>query len=610
MEKIEPKLRFLSAGELKVGGYTGEIIDYTVSDQLLDEKTWKLFVDQFRIHSDTNNEWRGEFWGKMMRGGALTYIATKNEKLYAVLTASVKDLLSVAEPDGRVSTYPREKEFNGWDMWCRKYVMLGLLYYYDICKSEALKRKIVYFLKRHADYIIKHVGKGRGKKDIFKTSDFWGAMNSCSILEPFVKLYVITEKQKYFDFAKYIVDSGCCEGWDLIEESIKMQKNPFEFPHVKAYEMMSCMEGVLEYYKVVKDPKYLRAVQNFFDMVAKTDYTIIGGSGCTHELFDNSTERQTEYFEGIIQETCVTVTFIKLCAKLLLLTGDSKYVYYIERSGYNGLFGAVNNERQTMEKVKGMAWKDGVLYYPEHESFPFDSYSPIYKTKRGKGVGGFQLLQNGRSYGCCACIGSAGTAIVGLTAVCKDNNGFYVNLYNALKVKSEIGGQSVKLTVVANPYKNANAKIRVEGNKKEFSINLRLPEWAEKFEVLLNGEKRDIKVDNGYVTIKRTWGDDTIEIKCAAPVVAVLKNGKIAFTKGAIVLASDQRIADIDNVYEKKVKNGKPVRSCAAFNARFRSNVCVEVDFGAKPSLLCDYAQAGKNYDEDDCVITVWHDIK
>ena len=151
MEVLKPKLKLVEPGEIKLGGYLGEIIDYTVKEQLLDDETWRLFVDQFRIHSDRNNDWRGKYWGKMMRGGALTYRATKNEKLYASLTATVKDMLTVAEEDGRVSTYPKEKEFNGWDMWCRKYVMLGMLYYYDVCKSKALKRKILVFLQKHAD---------------------------------------------------------------------------------------------------------------------------------------------------------------------------------------------------------------------------------------------------------------------------------------------------------------------------------------------------------------------------------------------------------------------------------------------------------------------------
>ena len=65
------------------------------------------------------------------------YEFTRDEELYDVLTESVRDMLTVAEGDGRVSTYERESEFNGWDMWSRKYVILACEYYLDICHDEA-----------------------------------------------------------------------------------------------------------------------------------------------------------------------------------------------------------------------------------------------------------------------------------------------------------------------------------------------------------------------------------------------------------------------------------------------------------------------------------------
>ena len=67
----------------------------------------------------------------------MVYEFTRDEELYDVLTESVRDMLTVAEGDGRVSTYERESEFNGWDMWSRKYVILACEYYLDICRDEA-----------------------------------------------------------------------------------------------------------------------------------------------------------------------------------------------------------------------------------------------------------------------------------------------------------------------------------------------------------------------------------------------------------------------------------------------------------------------------------------
>ena len=92
-------------------------------EQLKDRALWKRFVELYRTKPDSANlGWKGEYWGKMMRGGALVYEYSRDDELYDVLTETVRDMLTVAENDGRVSTYDREAEFDGWDMWCRKYV--------------------------------------------------------------------------------------------------------------------------------------------------------------------------------------------------------------------------------------------------------------------------------------------------------------------------------------------------------------------------------------------------------------------------------------------------------------------------------------------------------
>ena len=319
---IDTKLVFPSPGEIKLGGYGGRMIDFTIQRQLIDVDTWLMLVDQFRLQPDSDNGgWRGEYWGKMMRGASLTYRATKNERLYSVLRDSILDMLTTQEPSGRFSSYTSDRELFSWDMWSRKYVMLGMMYFIDICKSEALKKRLVNAMMRHADYILKHVGEGRGKKSIFDTSAHIGSMNSCSILEPFVRLYNLTGKQRYLDFATYLVRSGLCKGADLIDLALKKELYPYQYPQTKAYEMMSCFEGVLEYYKVVGNPDHLKAVENFVELLIESDYTLTGGSGCRHEFLDNSSLTQTEPATmDVMQETCVTVTLIKLCAKLLVFT--------------------------------------------------------------------------------------------------------------------------------------------------------------------------------------------------------------------------------------------------------------------------------------------------
>ncbi|MBQ1553340.1 MAG: glycoside hydrolase family 127 protein [Clostridia bacterium] len=386
-------------------------LERIIKDQLTDENAWRHFVDAFRTKADVADlGWRGEFWGKMMRGASLVYRCTNDAELYAVMEKAVRALLENAEPDGRISTYDRETECSGWDIWCRKYVLTGMLHFCDICKDASLAGTVLDAMERHLDCLLAVVGPG--KKEITETSDFWLGVNSCSILEPVLDLYKRRPRRRFLDFARYIIETGGCSGGDLVALALEDKTPPYLYPENKAYETMSFFEGVLAYYEVTGEKKYLDAAVRFAEAVYRTDITLIGCAGCTHELFDNSAVRQTEYSDTIMQETCVTVTWMRLCARLFLLTGDVKYADRVERSAVNALYGSVNlySQPHTMPRRE-----DSV------PALPFDSYSPLYMNRRGRGVGGFKLYDDGFFYGCCAAIGAAGLAVYPLVEALRDD---------------------------------------------------------------------------------------------------------------------------------------------------------------------------------------------
>lgn len=128
-------------------GLADNTIKFIEEVQLTDVSLWKRFVEQYRIKPDGNDKgWRGEYWGKMMRGASLVYAYTQNQQLYDILTDTVKEMITCSEEDGRISTYSRETEFRGWDVWCRKYVLLGMQYYLEICTDKQLRKGRAYFI--------------------------------------------------------------------------------------------------------------------------------------------------------------------------------------------------------------------------------------------------------------------------------------------------------------------------------------------------------------------------------------------------------------------------------------------------------------------------------
>ncbi len=596
----------------KAFSYNG-IIDAAIrhiqSIQLLRGDLWRAFVEQFRTHPDDKTfSWKGEYWGKMMRGAVFTYQYTADEELYKVLCETVRDLISTQDSLGRISTYSVDAEFNGWDLWCRKYVLLGFQYFLDICRDEALKDEIIETMKKHADYIMSLVGSpSEGKREITLCSQHWMGLNSSSILEPFVRLYNLTGEKKYLDFSTYIVDCGGITEGSIFELAYQNELYPYQYPTTKAYEMMSCFEGLLEYYRVTKIEKYKTAVVNFAKKVLESDITLIGCSGCTHELFDFSAKRQTttDYFD-IMQETCVTVTWMKFCRQVLCITGDASFADAIEISTYNAMLGSVNTYNK--KNLNG---------------FAFDSYAPLFMDIRSKKSGGFQPMDTDvPSYGCCACIGSAGTALMGLSSVMQGNDGLYMNLYipGTVSAKTPAGTDiCLKVDTQYPVDEKINIFVQKATGEEEFSLYFRIPSWCERATLNVCGD--DIKITHsGYFKVTRKW-------KCCDKIILTLgmdmkvtlppfggadENGKtlVALTRGPLTFARDARLGEaIDGIVDIEHDENMVVK-CEKTNADF-DVLCAFKIYNKDGSCftVIDFQSAGKTWDEKS-YMTVWMPTK
>ncbi len=612
-----------------------DIVELLVDVHIGDRALWAKFVDQFRIRQDgDNNGWRGEYWGKSMRGAVLVYEYSGNEALYDVLTESVRDMITVSDSDGRVSTYSRDTEFWGWDLWSRKYVMLGLEYYLDICRDEKLKGEIIEFIKGCADYIIAKIGAEEGQKRIVETSNYWLGLNSSSILEPFVKLYKLTGEKRYLDFSEYIIKEGGAKGVNIFELAYENKLKPCQYGVAKAYEMMSCFEGLYEYYLITGVEKYKVTLERFARAVIDSEVTIIGCCGVTHELFDYSKFRQTVRYEGVSQETCVSVTWMKFCARMLLLTGDSVYADCIENTYYNAYLGALNTEKCRAKPINGSY----VMKYVERYGrdfkitlLPFDSYSPLLSGKRGQKTGGMQVLSDKSYYGCCACIGAAGLGVFLKTDVMSDREGIVIEQYLDGHAEFEYDGSAVSLDISTEYPFDGRISIKV-ASEKSFNIKLRVPSFA-KGRYILDGQKGE--TENGYVSIKKPEGELDLTLELNMPLIVhrpfrwdscytyvnksygemekvEIKFNKgeekyVAFTKGPITLALDSRSGrNAGEVFALDLADGDEVdfnKTTLTLDGK-ETLLALEIeDDKGTPITLCDYMSAGKDWESD---IAAW----
>ena len=617
----------------KISNYQG-IIDQTIKFieefQLLRTDLWCRFVQQFKQDSDYDAGWRGEYWGKMMRGACFVYQYSQNPELYQVLEETVLDILSVQDEQGRISSYGINHEFDAWDIWGRKYVLLGMQYFLEICKDAELVAKIVDSMCRQVDYIMSKIGRQiDGKIVITKATRHWRGLNSSSVLEPIVKLYNITKEQKYLDFATYIVEQGGTDVANIFDLAYEDKFYPYQYPVTKAYEMTSCFEGLLEYYHVVGNERHKISVINFANKILESDFTIIGCCGCTHEFFDHSSVRQANTSNGVtMQETCVTVTLMKFFYHLTLLTRDTKFVDAFETSLYNAYLGSVNTEK-VIETTILKAHQDWNI-----EPLPFDSYSPLTAGTRGNGIGGLKVMSDNHYYGCCACIGAAGIGLVAKMALLEIEKGFAMNLYIEGSMETETpSGNRVLFTTETKYPVSGKVRIVLDISQKEvFTLMLRIPAWSKQTQMYVNGVA--LEASQGYVSIDREWSTgDAVEMEFDMRTEAIypisygheilmnkvvwgtnymvstydeedpIAKNHLALRRGPIILAQENRLGySVDDPVSIEVESDGYVRTTIPEKeiAPYEHMIELEVPLANGSKMhVTDYASAGKLWNEE-----------
>lgn len=617
--------------EYRYSGFVDRAFRFVRDFQLMDPVLWRRFVQQFREDADADGGWRGEYWGKMMRGASMVWAYTRDEELYRILVETVRDMMASANGDGRISSYPLGMEFDAWDIWSRKYVMLGMQYFLEVCPDEELKAEMIASMRGQADYIIARIGSSKeGKKPIVKATRHWRGLNASSILEPIVRLYSLTGEQAYLDFASYIVGTGATDVVNIFELAYENDAAPYQYPVTKAYEMTSCFEGLLEYYRITGEEKYKTAVVNFASRILETDFTVIGSCGCTHELFDHSAVRQANTNNHpVMQETCVTVTLMKFFHQVYLLTGDSKFMDAFEVSFYNAYLGSINTEK-VIEPTLATDYPDLHL-----EPLPFDSYSPLTAGTRGKKIGGFRPMSDNHYYGCCACIGAIGLGLLPRVHLVADEAGLVMNLYLAGTVKTTSPeGQTLLLRTETDYPKSGSIRITVEAERPEaFALKLRIPAWSVGTGLQINGEAA-LEIADGYAVLSREWktGDVitlSLDMRTRAirplPYVRELLVNKViwgintmipliskedptapyhvALLRGPVTLAQENRLGySVDDPVEIAVDENGYVDAVLADSPKAPYETILEVTVpltdGTRMTLT-DYSSAGKLWTEE-----------
>ncbi len=512
-DKIVPivpdKQGFQAPDTVHLAGWIGTRVDANEANRLVKLDPTRL-LEGYRKRPGRQS-WDGEHVGKWLHAATLAWVNTGDPALRKKLDYVASELIKCQLPDGYLGTYLDKDRWTEWDVWAHKYNLIGLITYMRYTGNMAPLETC----RKMGDLLCNTFGDTDGKRDIIKAGWHVG-LAPTSVLEPMVLLYRLTGEPRYLDFCKYILRAWEQPNGPKVISTLLTQKRVDKVGNGKAYEMLSCLNGALEYYRTEGSPEILQACLNAWqDIVANRLY--ITGAASYHELFHDNYDLPNVSNVG---ETCVTVTWLQFNAQLLRLTGEARFAEQLEHVVLNQLFGA--------QRCDGSAWG----YYVQMEG-----KKPYSSTLDGH---------------CCLSSGPRGVALIPTFAWTTDESGVVVNLYNeGTGVLTLRNHTEVKLDCETTFPASDQVRIDIDpAARSAFTVRLRIPAWCPSARISVNGKAVDVQCQSdGYQHIDRTWTKgDRIQLSLQMEPRVIVGNhknaGKIALSYGPLVLTADQQLLD------------------------------------------------------------------
>jgi len=508
-------------------GYLGERMKINLEKRLLTidiDSILEPFINRPGVQS-----WAGEYVGKFLHAASLEYENSGNEKLLRRIDYAAKELINTQLADGYLGTYEEKDRWTMWDVWCHKYVLIGLLSYYNATGYTPALEACV----KVGDLLCDTFGEDT--LDIIKSGTHVG-MAPSSVMEPMVELYHFTGNKKYIEFCEYIVKSWEQDHGPKIISSLLEHGNVFKTANGKAYEMLSCLVGLLELYKVTGNKDYLKTVLNAWNDIVNNRLYINGTASHTEHFKDDSNLNPRGQYDFADKycgpgEGCVTVTWIQMNWHLLQLTGEQKYARQLENSVYNALFAAQSP-------------KTGEISY----------FLPLVGGRKRYGEVNHGILPD---VCCCSFSIPRGIALIPkfIAGSVNDNPALLFYSSGRYEVTRRSGlNKNITLDVITDfPVENKiDIKIGLKKNEK-FKLLLNVPAGVENFKAR-SGDQIYTGIQEDYLIIEKTWKDgDEVEILMEIPFYVVPDNNKgselAAIKRGPQLLATDENITSA---------NGKP----------------------------------------------------
>ena len=258
-----------------------------------------------------------------------------------------------------------------------------------------------------------------------------------------------------------------------------------------AYSYVNSLCSAMQAYLTLGSAKHLRAASNAFEML-KAQSFVTGGWGPDEQLrgpgsadVAASLTKTHHSFET----PCGSYAHFKLTRYLLRVTRDSRYGDSMERVMYNTVLGA-----------KALLADGSTFYYSDYN---FQGRKVFTKPR----------------WPCCSGTLPQVASDYRINTYLCDSGGLYVNLYIPSTVRWSHRGAQISLTQIgAYPFDGGVEFEIAASQTKDFAIHLRIPAWAEKAVIAVNGKSVPPADPGKFATIRRSWKNgDRIQMNLPLP---------------------------------------------------------------------------------------------
>ena len=482
-ERIVERFQSLPFESQQIGGLLAKRMKVNVEHGLLhiDEAAYLSgFVHRPKepVTSDLppgDAAWMGEHIGKWLDAASNSLRYSDNADLRRLTDRMVAALVATQEPDGYLGTYAPNLRWTGWDVWTHKYNLIGLLSYYEMTGDPTA----LVACRKMGDLLVRTFGDAPGQRDIafnaatapdlqFGTV---GGVESTSILEPICKLYRFTADPRYLEFARYIL-----RAWQHPQapDLVRLPIDANSISRGKAYETLSNLVGLVDLYRITGDEVLLDAVMRDWEDIRRHQLYITG-TASSQENFQPP-DCLLSLFSSGVGENCATVTWLQLNWRLLRLTGEARFGQEIERTVYNQLLAAQD---------------------------PLTGGFSYYTSLTGK-----KDFQSGLI--CCVSSGKRGLSLVPQVVWGLEESAFVINLYTSGRAFFEMHGVPVQVIAETRFPMEGNVSLTINSERAvPFTLRLRVPEWALRFEVKL-GSQTHLGTPGEMLDITQNWAPASI----------------------------------------------------------------------------------------------------